>query len=361
MKIVNSAKTILTIWVCIVLLFVFSGEVSAQKNKNKNRDIKKPTKTDSKPTPTPESPITKPNTKKESTKNDTTPRKKIVVVLDFKNLSFECRNDIMGKNVAAQLTAEFFKIGNYTVIEEQGRDDIIKKNKLSQEEIFEPKTAAKVGKLLSANAVFLGDILECNTDSRVIKIPIVGQMLTRTVKVSLVIKLVDINTSEVQDAVRISESASDRSGCVRGFGCTETALTQELIIRLFNEAVKKAVKKSVKDLTSIIDGKSSPKVPITPTPTPTLTPKTKISFPRVAVISGKIVYLTGLGQDVKVGDLFSVLRGIEIKDPGTGEIIDFDGKEIAKVEVIEVRERTVKAKIIQGTLIKENDVVKRIQ
>ncbi|MCY7377315.1 MAG: hypothetical protein LH472_15255 [Pyrinomonadaceae bacterium] len=70
----------MTIWVCFVLVFVFFGEFSAQKNNgNKNRDLKKPTQTDGKPTTPTENTITKPDKKTESTKpdkTDTTPRKK---------------------------------------------------------------------------------------------------------------------------------------------------------------------------------------------------------------------------------------------------------------------------------------------
>ncbi len=79
------------------------------------------------------------------------------------------------------------------------------------------------------------------------------------------------------------------------------------------------------------------------------------------MVAGTTVYISGLGKDVKIGDLFSILRGVEIKNPDTGEMIDFDGKEVAKVEVTEVRENTVKAKIIKGTGVKEKDFVQPIK
>ncbi len=51
-------------------------------------------------------------------------------------------------------------------------------------------------------------------------------------------------------------------------------------------------------------------------------------------------------DEAKVGDIFSVTR---------------DGKEIAVVEITEVKENTAKAKIVDGAGVKPNDKVKIIQ
>lgn len=372
MKTANPAKSVLITGVCFVLIFIFVGTISAQKkkvgnNSSQDRDLVKPTQTD---TNQPKTTTAKSSAKNETVKADTTPRKKILVVLDFDNVSIECRNDIYGKNVATQLSTAFSETGEYTVIEKQRIEDVFTSIDASQDERYDPRTAAKVGKALSANSVVLGTITECNTKSDMIG-GFGVKMLTQSVKVSLAIRLVDINTGEILDAVRVSESAEDRSPSFKGKG-SQTYLSPEVTVRLFNKAVQKAVSKSVGQLTSIIEGKTAPEVAKEKTSAdgnaakknpniPVVSKPKAVSFPKVATVVGTTVYITGLGQDAKIGDLFSVIRGVEIKDPDTGEVLDFDGSEIAKVEITEVRENTVKAKIIQGKGIKEKDVVKPIQ
>ena len=370
MKNVNITKTFLTLAISFALAFTFCAEISAQRDVKKKEDKKtKTTTTETQTESTAQTQTTISKTSKD--------RKKIIVVLDFDNVSPQCRDEIYGKNVATQLSTAFSSTGKYTVIEKQRRDKIFEEINISQDERYEADTAAKVGKVLSASMVVLGTITECSPDTNVINIPIIGQAIRHTVKVSLAIRLVNINTAEVQDAINISESDTKTSGCVKGF-CSVTAITPDLQISLFNKAVKKAVKKSVDQLTSIIEGKSSAVAttkieekptsqtqisqtkPTTETNT-TITQTRVILMPKVASISGVNVFISGLAKDVKVGDRFSIMRGTEVKDPDTGEIIDFDGKEIAIVEVIEIRSQTVRAKIIKGTGIKIKDVVQAIK
>ena len=71
--------------------------------------------------------------------------------------------------------------------------------------------------------------------------------------------------------------------------------------------------------------------------------------------------MVDVGNNVKVGDLFSVVRGEPIKHPVTGKIMGIDGKEIARLKVIEISEGLVTTQIITGTGIKEKDFVKPIK
>lgn len=360
----NITKSLLKATICFTLSFVFCVEIMAQ------RDLKKKDQTNTQSTT---------ETQIEKQPSNSNDRKKIIVVLDFDNVSPQCRDNIYGQNVATQLSTAFSRTGEYTVIEKQRIEDIFKEIKISQEERYKNETAAKVGEALSANTVVLGTITQCSADIKTTGV-IIGRTLHYSIKVSLAIRLVNISSAEVQDAISISESATETSGCIKGF-CSETAITYDLQIKLFNKAVEKGVKKAVTQLSSIIEGKSNAiattKLPENsdettqpgpPNPSPPGKPETTspprirtISFPKVAEIDRTTVYITGLGKNVHIGDLLSIMRGKEIKDPDTGEVVDFDGKEIAKVEVIEVRENTVKAKIIKGTGIRVRDYVQPVQ
>ena len=361
-----NTRNIITI--CITILLICGSFAYGQKKPTtQNRDLRKPTPT---PTPTPNKEIKTPTpVLNEPTNSESKDRKKIVIVLDFTNVSLQCRDEIYGKNVATQLSTAFSKTGAYKVIEKQRIDDIFKEIGVSLDERNDPETAAKVGKVVAANTVVLGTITECSPDTKIMNV-VFGKMVQYSVKVSLSIRLVDINTAEVMDAVSIGETSSDRSGCIKGL-CSETKITPDLQIKLFNSAVEKAVNKSVIQLTSIIDGKTvikgekieeTVKTPVSSRTSSISIPQTKIiSVAKVATVVGAKIYITGLGKNTKIGDLFSVIRGVEIKNPDTGETIDFDGKEIAQVEITEVRENTVVAKIIKGAGIRAKDFVKPLE
>lgn len=355
------------ITICLVILFVCGNfvirpNISQAQKKDVGKKSPTPAQTAS---PTPNDSPTQGSTNNTNSKNpNSKEKKKIVVVLDFDNVSPQCQDEIYGKNVAVQLSNAFTTTGEYTVIEKQRIDKIIEEIGFSQEEIRDPANAAKVGKIASASTVVLGTITQCSPDTKIVNLG-VAKMIQHTVKVSLAIRLVNINTGEIQDAVSVSKNESDRSGCLP-IGCVITAITPDLQIKLFNKAVEKAVKDSVKQLSSIIENpkKGGTITPIVETPKPTSgntpqpTPTRTNSLAKVVAVNGTTIYITGLGSVIKVGDVISIVRGKEIKNAETGEVLDFDGKEIAKAEVIEVNERTIKAKVIGGAIVKELDFVK---
>jgi len=59
-----------------------------------------------------------------------------------------------------------------------------------------------------------------------------------------------------------------------------------------------------------------------------------------------------------VGEKFSVMRVSRvIKDPNTGEVLDFKSQKIGEIKVIEISEQIVVAKIVSGDRIKPTDLV----
>ncbi len=339
------------------------------------KDVQKP---QSKPTPSPVPIVSPKPVPTPETENRSRPvkdmKRKIIVVLDFDNVSPQCRDEIYGKNVATQLSTAFSLTGNYTVIEKQRIDKIFDEQNISQGDRFKPESAAIVGNIVSASTVVLGTITQCSPETKQFNAWI-GQSVRHTVNVGLAIRLVDINSAEIQEAITISESDTDTSVRIKGVG-VDTAITPDLQIKLFNKAVAKAVKKAVRELESIIVGEKKPvsseriattpgvaektTVPVT-TPAPTMKLIPGKTAAKIVAISGDTIYVTGLGNSAKIGDVLSILRGKEIKNVETGEFLDYDGKEIAKAEVFEINEGTIKAKLISGTGVKELDFVKLLK
>lgn len=364
MKTINFTNTCFTIAICFILAITFCTEIAAQRDIKKKTPTKKTTEATPKETPS--------AMKKETPPIDPDDRKKIIVVLDFDDVTLGNQKMQIGRQLAILLANEFSKNGAYTVIERQRLGQILKEQDLTFDDRFDPVTAAKVGKALAANPVVLGTITEYTVRRKVYGFGGMGKV-EFSAKLGLAIRLVDVNTGVILNSVTVEEKATE-SGYKFGGGGTETDITEDLKTTLFTKAANKSVASAVNKLNPIINnqnGDVKPEVKATsqnqttrsmPTSQSVSTAQTRtVAIPKVATIVGTTVYISGLGKDVKIGDHFSILRGIEIKDPDTGEVIDFDGKEIAKVEVTEVRANTVKAKIIKGADVREKDFVQPIK
>ena len=340
--------------VLVYVLFIVVGLVFTNTNfaQDADRDLKPRDSKDN---------LTSENVK--SAKTDTKPAKQTVAVLSFEDASLGNKELSLGKHLIDSLIKELIKSKAYNVTERQQIESVMKQLNLSFDEAMDPKTAAKVGKLASANTAIFGTINEYNFVPD--EFTILGVRKTQYVAtVGLTIRLVDINTGLILESVDSTATAKKDSIGTSVFSTGSTA-SDGLKVKLFTEAAGKAVKNVVKQLSPIIQNnaaalvaaksKSTEMEEPAPKSTPTskeperaITKSTSDENPKVTRVIKEVVYLSGM-SDVKIGDILSVFRG-------TGE-----GKEIAVIEITEVNERTAKAKIVQGTGIQANDRVKVIQ
>lgn len=342
-------KKVLVYVLFVTVGFIFSDTAFAQEA---DRDLKS---RDSKET------LTSENVKK--AKSDTASAKKTVAVLSFEDASLGNKDLPLGKYLIDALSKELANTKAFNVAEKQQIAAILKELNLSFDEAMDPKTAAKVGKQVSANTAIFGTISEYTIVSDEF-VTVFGGKIKHTATVGLIIRLVDINTGLILESVESSETAKKES-ILTPLVSKNTSMTNDLKIKLFSEAANKAVKNAVKQLSPVIkDSESALAVAQSKTAetkeTPpkaktdtvekerALTKTTSEENPKVARVIKDVVYLSGL-SDVKVGDILSVIRGAG------------NGKEIAVIEITEVNERTAKAKIIQGTGIQTDDRVKLIQ
>lgn len=294
------------------------------------------------------------------TKTDTAAAKKTVAVLSFEDASLGNKDLPLGKYLIDSLNKELSNTKAFNVTEKQQIASILKELNLSFDEAMDPKTAAKVGKLVAAGTAIFGTISEYTIISDQFVTPLGGK-IKHTATVGLIIRLVDINTGLILESVESSETAKKES-VITPFGGKNTALTNDLKIKLFGEAANKAVKNAVRQLSPVIQNSevsiaaAQSKAAETPAKTKTdtdekeraLTKNAVEENPKVARVIKDVVYLSGV-SNVKVGDILSVIRGAG------------GGKEIAVIEITEVNERTAKAKIIQGAGVQADDKVKLIQ
>jgi len=126
----------------------------------------------------------------------------------------------VGKGITTLLITKLVNDGTYSVVERQVLDSILKEQNLSVSDRADPSTAAKIGKLLSVDAIIVGTVTQFGFETHTTDvgagvssvtsyIPVVGgfggfgglKSHKSKVRVAVDARVVDINTSEVLGAV----------------------------------------------------------------------------------------------------------------------------------------------------------------
>jgi curli biogenesis system outer membrane secretion channel CsgG len=103
------------------------------------------------------------------------PPKKIIAVLDFSNAviqtgvnssNLQTNAPDVGKAVTQLLIAKLVQDGTVTVVDRAAIDKVIAEQNLSNSDRADPKTAAKLGKILGADAIILGTITRYDYDEQ---------------------------------------------------------------------------------------------------------------------------------------------------------------------------------------------------
>ncbi|MFL6302743.1 MAG: CsgG/HfaB family protein, partial [Candidatus Sulfotelmatobacter sp.] len=156
-------------------------------------------------------------------------QKRRVAVLDFgygtvmtSVQSLFGTNQDVGKGISDLLIDKLANGGTYRVIERQALDKILKEQNFSNSDRADSSTAAKIGRLLGADTIIVGDITQFGRDDRNTN---VGSIVNRWDKyglgkvgvkkakavVAITARMVDVNTAEVLASVS-GRGESNRSG-----------------------------------------------------------------------------------------------------------------------------------------------------
>ena len=348
-------------------------------------------------------------------------RKKVIVVLEFDDasLSSVAEKRPLGRQLAILLSNEFSRRGNFTVIERLSIDKVIADQNRSFGGRYDQSKAAKIGKIFNAGTVVVGTITEYTTRKKATGIGGVYQKFAYSAKIGMAVRLVDVNTGEIQDSVTVDGAAIVNSSA-SGLKTTSTEMNDELKTSLFTEAANNAIEKAVTQLEKLIspDINNAPKAnnvgnanaptnesstgsSLTQTNSSTETEKPEKkgkggilgtglfgskkpkevqtvekgaataantasaasavinNQPMIVQTAGTKVYVSNLSNIAKVGGEYFVVRVKNIiKDPQTGEILDTEYQEVAKIKITEVKEKVVIGEIISGSGVKALDLVK---
>ena len=239
----------------------------------------------------------------------------------------------VGKGVADELLTELFKMNSFRLVEREQIERIIQEQNFGQKGRVDPKTAAKVGKILGVQYLIMGKVTEFTTDSESSSFNVKGYNLglqTNTARVAIDARLIDTKTAEIKAAVtgvgekkQNSLSVGVKYNSMR-FGSDEFKKTN------LGMALRDAVASVAQQITE--QAYRGSKIP-------GVAPATE---GQVADVYGDKVYITiGSNQGVKPGMTFEVQRVVRVvKDPSTGAVIDHITEPIAIITVAEVKERS---------------------
>jgi curli biogenesis system outer membrane secretion channel CsgG len=300
-------------------------------------------------------------------------RRKRVAVLDFDYATVQSSsaaifgsNVDIGKGVTDLLVTYLVKDGTYAVLERKAMEKILAEQNFSNSDRANPATAAKIGRLLGADAIIVGSITQFGNDKKNTNVGGIGGGLGRLgvgdvghsktkAIVGIDARIVDIDTGEILvvgegkgESSRESTSLTGGGGGWHGFGGGNVDFgSSDFQNTIIGEAVKLAVTQMSGELVA-----GSPK----------LVARTIVVQGLVAAVDGgQIVLNVGSKSGLKVGDEMNIERVTkEIKDPATGQVIRRMSTPVGVIKITDVDAGSAVAVIISGSGFKVGDAAKTV-
>jgi curli biogenesis system outer membrane secretion channel CsgG len=301
------------------------------------------------------------------------PRKKRVAVFDFDYATvmtnsaavFGSNVDI-GKGMCDLLVKHLVQDGTYSVLERKAMDKILAEQNFSNSDRANPNSAAKIGKLLGADAIIVGSITQFGNETDTKKVGGAGggfggfgiggfsHKKSKAI-VNVDARIVDIDTAEILavaeghgESSRESTSLLGGGGNWHGFGAGAVDFSSS---DFQNTIIGEAVAAAMKQMSSgVIAGNAK------------LQTRTIIVEGLIAAVEGgQIVLNVGAKAGLKVGDQLNVGRVTkEIKDPSTGKVLRRMSTNIGVIRITDVDDVSAVAEAVSGTGFKVGDAVKTV-
>ena len=263
---------------------------------------------------------------------------------------FGTQEDI-GKGIRALLTTRLQQAGKITVLERAAIKKVMAEQDFGASNRAKKGSGARIGGILGADAMLLGDIVAFGRDDRnkqvnigaaTSRIPKVGGLLggvrlgKKEEKAIVVIayRIVDSETSEVIETGEARGESKRESkgfgGLLAGSGVAAAGGVDMASSNFAQTIIGEAVIAACDQLGQ----KMNAKIPTLPVKDPDIEG-------RVADVSGSQVTLTvGTNDGVLTGDVFDVYKVLgEVKDPITKEVLDIQTEKIGEMQIVSVREK----------------------
>jgi len=262
-----------------------------------------------------------------------------VAVLAFDNNStLAIFGDRLGLAAADELTTQLVQTGEFSVVERQQIDAVLSEQKLSMSGAVDAATAAKIGKLLGAQAVIVGSITQFSLDTKSAGIGRFAATYTEAESV-LDARLVNTTTGEII-------AVADGSGKKRlgGAAYKDFNFERDMNAGVAQEALRPAIENVVE---KILEQK------------PELEKLAGAAPVGQVVGSGDAGFYIDRGQNlgVEVGQRFDVLRVVDRITDANGNVLDEVTDVVGVLEVTRVLSQSAICKVVSGEA-KEGDRIR---
>lgn len=262
-----------------------------------------------------------------------------IAVLNFQNnSSWSYWGDKLGQAASDELTTQLVRTGDFSVIERKQIDAVLAEQHLDVSGAVDPATAAKVGKLLGAQAVLLGSITKFSIERKSAGIGPFSASLSQA-QSDLDIRVVNTTTGEI---VTVAEGqGTKRFG---GAAYKDIDFQRNFDQGIAQEAVRPAVSKAVKQIVQ-----AQPELAKMPG-----------GAPAGSIVGGHnaSVYIDrGQNFGVSVGQRFDVYRVTDVIKDANGNVLNKVTSKVGVIEVTRVLSKSAICKIVDGKA-QQGDTIK---
>jgi curli biogenesis system outer membrane secretion channel CsgG len=265
-----------------------------------------------------------------------------VAVMEFENnATDEWSSWGLGKAAQDAMVTALVESGMFSVIERQKLEMILNEQGLGRSGAVTTQSAAKIGKLLGVQILITGSVTEFGKEETGGGLlGVVGADVV-TYRTALDARMMNTTTGEILAVAKGEGSAAGGAIAIKNFNVGTRGSYNERAGKVMREAVEDIVDQFVEKA----EGLKS-----------TLASTAKIAL----VKDGKVYINAGSSMDVKVGDVFEVVRlGEAIIDPDTGLELDRESDVVGEIQVTEVKDKVSICKVISGDAKKEDTVRKK--
>lgn len=266
-----------------------------------------------------------------------------------KMAAFEGYN--IGDGLAAQLATSLTTTDCFVVLDRTGLSDILREQELGLAGVVNRDTAPGAGRLTGADVLIKGTLTEFDPNKRGggmtlgVALPStpLGLRLGRNgsqAHVGLDISVIDATTGQVKFAHRVTAD-SKTGGWTIGLEFEDVSLGGDSFAKsplgiASRNALGQAVLLLAEDLQSAAERRF-----------------------QIASADGDEVWLNASSASgVRVGDLYKVSTVVRtLIDPATGLLLDTIERQVGQVRVVEVRDASARAELVEGTRVKRGDFV----
>lgn len=265
-------------------------------------------------------------------------RPRVAVLAFDNNTTLTILGNRLGFAAADEVTTQLVKTGEFAVVERSQIETLLAEQKLGQSGLVDAATAARIGKLLGAQAVITGSITQFSLDRKSAGIGRLAASYTEAESI-VDVRMINVNTGEIILATK--GTGKKRFG---GAAFKDMNFERDMDAGTAQEALRPAVAQAVERI-------RAEKIPLAGL-------AAAEPMGRVVGMRGADYYIDrGANTGIKVGQRFEVVRIIDRITDASGKVLDEVTESVGTLEVSRVLSQSAICKLVTGSA-KEGDQIR---